>query len=205
MGQFWQHGNDQFNVPLGIAADSSNNVYVADSDNNRVEKFDRNGDYLAQWGSGGSGNGQFANPEGVAVGSAGNFIYVTDIGNNRVEVFANLNQAPPFIMQQPANQVAVVGANVIITVGVVGGAPFAYQWNSNGLAIPGATNATLTLADVSLSTSGNYSVLVSNVYGSELSSNAVRYGSSSRRDHPAGQRPFRHWRGAQRIGNTGFG
>jgi DNA-binding beta-propeller fold protein YncE len=168
-------GNGQFNVPWGIAADSSNNVYVTDAGNCRVEKFDRNGNYLAQFGSAGSGNGQFANPEGVAVDSTGNFIYVTDFENNRVEIFVvNLNLAPPIIMQQPANQAAAVGANVIFTVGVVGGAPFAYQWNSNSIAIFGATNATLTLADVSLSGSGgNYSVLVSNVYGSELSSNAV--------------------------------
>ena len=168
-------GNGQFSGPWGIAADSSNNVYVTDSGNNRVEKFDRNGNYLAQFGSVGSGNGQFLNPEGVAVDSTGNFIYVTDIENNRVEVFVvNLNLAPPIFMRQPANQVAAVGANVIFTVGVVGGPPFAYQWNSNSIAIPAATNATLTLADVSLSDSGGtYSVLVTNSFGSVLSSNAV--------------------------------
>jgi DNA-binding beta-propeller fold protein YncE len=168
-------GNGQFENPTGIAADSSNNVYVADSGNKRVEKFDRNGNYLTQWGSYGSGNGQFLNPEGVAVDSTGNFIYVTDIENNRVEVFVvNLNLAPPIIMQQPTNQEAAVGANVIFTVGVVGGPPFAYQWNSNSIAIPAATNATLTLTDVSLSDSGGtYSVLVTNSFGSELSSNAV--------------------------------
>ncbi len=45
--------------PRVIAVDSSNNVYVADSGNYRVEKFDSNGNYLTQWGSYGSGNGQF--------------------------------------------------------------------------------------------------------------------------------------------------
>ena len=70
-------GNGQFEYPLGIAVDSSNNVYVADSDNNRVEKFDRNGNYLTQWGSLGSGNGQFIDPVGIAVDSSNN-VYVTD-------------------------------------------------------------------------------------------------------------------------------
>ena len=41
------------------------------------------------------------------------------------------------------------------------------------LPLPGATNATFTLTNVSLSDSGSYSVLVTNSYGSELSSNAV--------------------------------
>jgi hypothetical protein len=62
---------------------------------------------------------------------------------------------------------------VTFSVGVVGAAPFSYQWNSNNVAVPGATNATFTLTNVSLSASGNYSVLVTNSYGSALSSNAV--------------------------------
>ena len=36
-------GNGQFQNPDGIAVDSSNNVYVADYDNNRIEKFDSSG------------------------------------------------------------------------------------------------------------------------------------------------------------------
>ena len=59
------------------------------------------------------------------------------------------------------------------TVGVFCAAPFAYQWNSNNVAVPGATNATLTLTNVSLSDSGSYSVLVTNSYGERFSSNAV--------------------------------
>ena len=39
-----------------------------------------------QWGSAGSGNGQFSNPYGVSVSSGGN-VYVTDRGNNSVQVF----------------------------------------------------------------------------------------------------------------------
>ena len=167
-------GNGQFASPYGIAVDSSGNfIYVADRFNNRIEKFDSNGNYLTQWGSLGSGNGQFTNPEGVGVDSTGNFIYVADTYNHRVEAFVNLNLVPPIIMQQPTNQVAVVGANVIFTVGVVGTAPFSYQWNFNNVAVPGATNATFTLTNASVPDSGNYSVLVTNINGGSLSSNAV--------------------------------
>jgi DNA-binding beta-propeller fold protein YncE len=167
-------GNGQFASPYGIAVDSSGNfIYVADRFNNRIEKFDGNGNYLTQWGSLGSGNGQFTNPEGVGVDSTGNFIYVADTYNHRVEAFVNLNLVPPIIMQQPTNQVAVVGANVIFTVGVVGTAPFTFQWNFNNVAVPGATNATFTLTNASVPDSGNYSVLVTNINGGSLSSNAV--------------------------------
>jgi DNA-binding beta-propeller fold protein YncE len=168
-------GNGQFNGPLGITVDSSNNVYVADSGNSRIEKFTSQGSYLAQWGSYGSGNSQFSGPNGVAVDSSGNYVYVTDFNNQRIQVFANnANIIPPFITQQPAtNQNVAAGMNVIFSVGVVGPAPLAYQWTSNNVAVPGATNATFTLTNVSLSDSAVYSVLVTNRFGSALSSNAV--------------------------------
>ena len=68
------------------AIDGSGNVYVADSDNDRVQKFDSSGTYLSQWGSSGSGDGQFDDPSGIAVD--GSSVYVADSGNNRVQVFS---------------------------------------------------------------------------------------------------------------------
>ena len=72
--------------PGFVALDGSNNVYVADYYNNRVVKFAANGTYLTQWGSSGSGNGQFSFPSGIAVDSSNN-VYVADYSNNRVEKF----------------------------------------------------------------------------------------------------------------------
>lgn len=66
--------------------DGSGNVYVVDSDNHRVEMFTNSGAYLTQWGTQGSGNGQFFYPSGVAVDGAGN-IYVADDLNRRVQKF----------------------------------------------------------------------------------------------------------------------
>ena len=48
-----------------------------------------------------------------------------------------------------------------------------YQWNFNGTNIDWATNASLTITNVQLSQAGNYSVLVTNVFGSITSSNAA--------------------------------
>ena len=79
-------GRGQFFYPRGLAVDGSGNVYVADSNNNRIQKFDSNGAYVAQWGSLGSGDGQLNQPSGVAVDGAGN-VYVADTNNNRIQKF----------------------------------------------------------------------------------------------------------------------
>ena len=46
---------DNLICPKGIATDSSGNVYVADMDNNRIQKFDSNGNFITKWGSHGTG------------------------------------------------------------------------------------------------------------------------------------------------------
>jgi hypothetical protein len=71
-----------------LAIDSSGNVYVADSGNNRIQKFDSNGGYLGQWGAWGSGDGAFKNPTSVAVDGSGN-VYVADTDNNRIQKFTS--------------------------------------------------------------------------------------------------------------------
>ena len=168
-------GNGQFEYSVGIAVDNSNNVYVTDFDNDRVDKFDNNDNYLTRWGSEGTDNGQFEEPDAIAVDSTRNFIYVADSGNDRIDVFVNnANIIAPIITSQPASQTAPFDVNVTFSVGVVSAAPFAYQWSSNDIPISSATNAIFTLTNVSFADSGGaYSVLVSNIYGSELSSNAV--------------------------------
>jgi streptogramin lyase len=77
-----------FNYPIGIAVDKWDNVYVADTGNNRVQKFDCNGNFITMWGSTGRGNGQFVLPGDVAVDSMG-IVYVADTGNDRIQKFAN--------------------------------------------------------------------------------------------------------------------
>ena len=44
------HDQGEFSSPFGIATDSSGNVYVADTDNNRIQKFTSNGTYILEWG-----------------------------------------------------------------------------------------------------------------------------------------------------------
>jgi|CXWL01.1.fsa_nt_gi M6 family metalloprotease-like protein len=79
-------GPGQFNKPQGVAVDTSSNIYVADSFNHRIQKFDSNGNFLLKFGTGGSGNGQFAFPSGVAVDTSDN-IFVVDNNNHRIQKF----------------------------------------------------------------------------------------------------------------------
>ena len=81
-------GDGQLNFPDGIAVDEAGNVYVADRDNHRVQKFGADGRFLLTWGSEGGGDGQFYNAEGIAVDGAGN-VYVTDWGRERVQKFTS--------------------------------------------------------------------------------------------------------------------
>jgi hypothetical protein len=80
-------------------------------------------------------------------------------------LFALTLSGPPIITNQPLSQVGLPGSTVAFSVSCVGAAPLTYQWALNGVGLPGATNATLTLTNVSLVDSGGaYSVLITNVY-----------------------------------------
>jgi len=76
----------QFQYPQGIATDSSDNVYVVDSGNNRIQKFSSNGNFITKWGSSGTGDGQFDRPTGIATDSSDN-VYVAEFGNDRIQKF----------------------------------------------------------------------------------------------------------------------
>jgi hypothetical protein len=98
----------EFNSPGSVATDGAGNVYVADTFNERVEKFDSSGAFLRAWGKnvGGTGveictvaascqagsvgalGGEFAanGPDAVATDATGN-VYVTEFFGNRVQKF----------------------------------------------------------------------------------------------------------------------
>jgi len=76
----------QFLAPASMALDAEGNVYVADSGNHRIQKFDSALNFLGAFGSAGGGEGQFNEPWGVAV-DAGGYIYVADTWNHRIQKF----------------------------------------------------------------------------------------------------------------------
>lgn len=78
----------------------------------------------------------------------------------------------PFIFNQPASQSVFPGAHVGFTVSAVGASPLRYQWRFKGANISGATASVYVLGDAQLANQGNYSVIVSNSFGTAVSSNA---------------------------------
>jgi DNA-binding beta-propeller fold protein YncE len=76
--------NGQLNFPRGLAVDNAGNIFVADTNNDRLQKFSPTGMFVSVIGKGGAGPGEFREPGGTAVDSAGN-IYVADVSNHRVQ------------------------------------------------------------------------------------------------------------------------
>ena len=93
--------------PSGIAIDKQGNLYVADTWNHRIQKFDSSGKFVTSWGGfialsdagtnadDPANNSKFYGPRGVAIGPDGN-VYVTDTGNKRVSIF---NPSGTFVRQ----------------------------------------------------------------------------------------------------------
>ena len=80
---------------------------------------------------------------------------------------------PPIIVNQPANQVALVGGTANLSVLSAGRVPLSYQWQLAGTNLPNATNTTLSLVNVTTNIAGIYDVVISNSLGSATSSNAL--------------------------------
>ena len=81
-------GDGQFTYPVGITSDSSNNLYVVDRDNNRIQKFNSSGTYSTKWGSLGTADGLFTTPVAIACNNSNN-IFVVDRDNSRIQKFTN--------------------------------------------------------------------------------------------------------------------
>jgi RHS repeat-associated protein len=77
----------QLSAPRGVVVDGAGNTWVADTANNRIQKFSPSGTFLATFGSLGSEAGKLKGPSGLAVDGFGN-IWVADTGNNRVQEFS---------------------------------------------------------------------------------------------------------------------
>ena len=103
---FGSSGNDEgeFDKPEGLAYDDDNDLlYVADTDNNRIQVFEIvsgstcpsgtdkivNGVcFVEEFGSSGSGDGQFSSPAGISLDLENGKLYVADTDNHRIQILS---------------------------------------------------------------------------------------------------------------------
>ena len=114
----------------------------------------------------------------VSLSADGNTAIVGGAGDNSnagaAWVFAaSAPLVAPTLLTQPKSQTVNAGQNASFTAFAIGTSPLSYQWRFNGVTIPGATIATLTLNSVGAGNAGSYSVVVSNPQGSATSRNAT--------------------------------
>ena len=85
-------GPGQFQRPHDVAVDSRGHVYVADTNNDRIQKFTRDGGFLRAWGGGEYPDpSRLLGPQGVAVDARGN-VYVANTATYQIKKFSSDGQ-----------------------------------------------------------------------------------------------------------------
>ena len=83
-------GPDMFHSPSDVVIAANGDIYVADGHggltNGRIVKFSKDGKFIKAWGKPGKAQGEFNQPHGIALDSAGR-VYVGDRGNSRIQIF----------------------------------------------------------------------------------------------------------------------
>ncbi|GEM_PF-823456 len=98
------------------------------------------------------------------------------VSSPKAEAFSaapfTVTPTPPRILTQPLSQTVTAGSTVNFSVAAFGAEPLVYQWNFQSKPIPGATNTTLSLTNVTSGNGGPYFVTVKNVAGTNQSDTA---------------------------------
>ena len=84
----------EFNIPHSMAFDNFGNIYVTDTDNNRIQKFSSDGKFITKWGSEGTGDGQFLLPLGIDLDSRNQIFVVDRLASNVQEFSSNGTFSP---------------------------------------------------------------------------------------------------------------
>jgi hypothetical protein len=171
----------KFDGPSGLGVDSSGNLFVAEGTGCEVREVSPSGAVTTVGGASelfdnvdGIGSvTRFDTPGDVTVDSSG-IVYVADGGNSTIRrIIPGATDAAPAFASEPASQTVSLGFPAILSMGITGTAPLAFQWSLNGNPIAGATGPFYIIASAQTSDQGSYTVAVSNLDGSATSTAAV--------------------------------
>ena len=76
---------------------------------------------------------------------------------------------PPSVNPPAAASLVFGSSGFSLSIDATGSGTLNYQWQLNGVNVPGATDSTLTIPSGTVTNAGNYTVVVSNPYGTNTS------------------------------------
>ena len=181
--------NAEFAYPMGLALDSTNDLFIVDSANDRIRMVSTNGIIATVAGDGSgnfSGDGGLATlailswPSGVALDAAGN-LFIADSFDNRVrDVFTNGiittiagDGQESYSGDGGAATNAALSFPRAVTTDAAGNPYIADFFNNRIRKVTNWQGPTLILSDVTTANAGSYYVIVTGPDGRATSSNVV--------------------------------
>jgi glucose/arabinose dehydrogenase len=151
----------QTNYPAQYAE----SYFFQDLCGNWINRLDLSGDdaVVSSFATSISGNGL-----SITTGPDGNLYYLSRSAGAVLRIVYNSTTAP-YITRQPEDITVAEGQQAELSVTALGSTPLTYQWQKDGVDIPGATGPTFLIASAAPSDQGDFQVQVSNGFGSVTS------------------------------------
>ena len=154
--------------PSGVAVDDSGNLFIADTDNQRIREVE-----VTTYPT--------LTLNGVTANLAGDYqVVISNAYGSITSTIATLTVLlPPAIATQPINQYVLLGGNAAFTVNAAGDAPLSYRWFGQGVPlsddgrVSGTATNRLTVQNVQAADAGAYQVVITNAWGAVTSSVAT--------------------------------
>lgn len=113
--------NLAFNIPSDIVLDDAGNIYILDAGNCRIQKFDKEGNYIDTFGREGQGPGEFNSPASLVIDAEGNLI-VSDPRGRKIQVFSTEGSLRETITltKHPLSEVYALNSGLLAMKGTLG-------------------------------------------------------------------------------------